>query len=196
MPDTATSTILPTVVLRTERLTLRAFTESDIDDVYSGAATSAVQSWLPIPAPGLPYTRADAEEWCLRRAPHLRVSGDGQNWCAVETATGSFVGSFGLTRTDWPANVTEVGYWVTPGAHGREFAPEAVTAIARWALEDQRFERLELKAATANTASRRVAEKVGFVYEGTERNAMPLHDRRVDLAVYSLIGADLSAWLR
>ncbi|MFC4867850.1 GNAT family N-acetyltransferase [Streptomonospora arabica] len=185
------SPLMPSVVLRTERLVLRAHTGDDIDAVLRGAGDPGVQRWLPMPRPGKAYTRADAEDWCLVSAPHARVSGDGQQWAAVEAETGAYAGSVGLTRTMWRASSTEVGYWMGPWARGRGLATEAVVALSRWALLDQRFERVELKAAAGNTASRRVAAKAGFTYEGTERNAMPLHEGRADLAVYSLIPADL-----
>ncbi|MBV2365487.1 GNAT family N-acetyltransferase [Streptomonospora nanhaiensis] len=183
---------MPLVVLHTERLTLRAHTRDDIDPVHRAATDPELQRWLPLPRPGRPYTRADAEHWCLVAAPESRAAGDGQQWAIVETATGGYCGAVGLTRTMWRAATTEVGYWLSPAARGRGLATEAAVAVAHWALRDQRFQRVELKAATGNTASRRVAEKAGFVYEGTERNAMPLHRGRTDLAVYSLIPADLT----
>lgn len=181
----------PRVTLTTERLELRAFTEADIDDVLAGAADPGTQRWLPIPEPGRPYTRTDAELWCRELAPAARATGDGIQWAAVRRATHRFVGSFGLTRTSWRALSTEVGYWVAPWARGEGLASEAVAAIAHWTIRDRGFERLVLKAATGNHASRRVAEKTGFVHEGVERNALRLHKGRADLAVYSLVPSDL-----
>ena len=66
-------------------------------------------------------------------------------------------------------------------------------SISGWALREQGFERVELRAATGNLASQRVAEKAGFVREGVARNAGHVHDGRVDLVVYSLTRADLGA---
>ncbi|GAA3725049.1 GNAT family N-acetyltransferase [Salinactinospora qingdaonensis] len=183
--------LLPVVILETDRLTLRAFTEADIDPLHQAATDPLTQRWIPLPRPGVAYTRADAEEWCTTGAPSARVSGDGQQWAAIESDTGLFVGSFGLNRTLWTSRITEIGYWVAPWARGNGYAPEAVVAITRWVIVEQRFERVELKAATANTGSRRVAAKAGFTYEGIERNAMRLHAGRSDLAVYSVIPADL-----
>ena len=62
---------------------------------------------------------------------------------------------------------------------------------ASWALREQGFERVELRAATGNLASQRVAEKAGFVREGVARNAGHVTHGRVDLVVYSLTRADL-----
>ena len=100
------------------------------------------------------------------------------------------VGSVGLVRVVWAAMNTEVGYWVSPWGRGRGYATEAAVAVSRWALE-QGFRRVEIKAATGNTGSRRVAERSGFSLEGVERSAMPLHEGRADLAVYSLLPGDL-----
>ncbi|WP_285759216.1 GNAT family N-acetyltransferase [Nocardiopsis ansamitocini] len=185
--------IWPSVILETDRLVLRAFTADDVDDVYRAANDPVTQRWVPLPEPGRrPYTRSDAEEWCTVIAPHMRASGDGQQWAVVIRDTGEFAGAFGLVRTLWRARTTEIGYWTAPWVRGKGVATEAVAVIARWALLEQSFERVEIKAATANTASRRVAEKTGFLYEGTERSAMPLHEGRVDLAVYGLVRADLT----
>ena len=67
----------------------------------------------------------------------------------------------------------------------------ATRAISELDAARPRFERVELRAATGNLASQRVAEKAGFVREGVARNAGHVHAGRVDLVVYSLTRADL-----
>jgi len=183
--------MLPSVILETERLRLRAFVEADIDDVYAGCTDAELQQWIPIPRPGVRYTRQDAEQWCRQIAPGMRTGGEGQQWAVVERGSGRLIGSIGLVRTLWPAMNTEVGYWVAPWGRGRGYATEAAVAVSRWAI-DQGFLRVEIKAATRNTGSRRVAEGAGFTLEGVERSAMPLHEGRTDLAVYSLLPSDLA----
>ncbi|GAA0985933.1 MULTISPECIES: GNAT family N-acetyltransferase [Nocardiopsis] len=182
--------ILPSVILETERLRLRAFVEADIDDVHTSCTDPELQRWIPIPGPGRPYTREDAEQWCREVAPGMRTGGEGQQWAVVEKGSGRLVGAIGLVRTLWPAMNTEVGYWVSPWGRGRGYATEAAVAVSRWAV-DQGFLRVEIKAGTGNTGSRRVAEQAGFTFEGVERSAMPLHEGRTDLAVYSLLPSDL-----
>lgn len=190
MATVQSAPILPAVILETERLRLRSLLESDIDDVLASCVDPELQRWIPLPAPGEPYTRETAESFCLRIAPAIRTGGDGQHWAMVDKETGRFTGSVALLRTQWPAMVTEIGYWVSPWGRGKGYATEAVVAVSRWAL-NQGFQRVELKAAVGNTGSRKVAEAAGFVPEGTERNAMPLHEGRSDLSVYGLIPTDL-----
>ncbi|WP_017606659.1 GNAT family N-acetyltransferase [Nocardiopsis alkaliphila] len=189
MTTVQSTPIMPAVILETERLRLRSVLERDIDDVYASCTDPELQRWIPLPSPGAPYTRDDAEHFCLRSAPAIRTSGDGQHWAVLARKDHRFIGSMALLRTEWPSMVTEVGYWISPWARGRGYATEALVAVSRWAL-DQGFQRIELKAASGNAGSRRVAESAGFVHEGIERNAMPLHEGRTDLAVYSLIPSD------
>ncbi|MEV5572201.1 GNAT family N-acetyltransferase [Spirillospora sp. NPDC052269] len=59
----------------------------------------------------------------------------------------------------------EVGYWTSPEARGRGIAPRALETVSRWALDPRNelhLTRLELRHATGNHASCRVAEKCGY----------------------------------
>ena len=44
------------------------------------------------------------------------------------------------------------------------------------------------RCTTVNPRSRALAERLGFVYEGTQRSAHVLHGERYDLDVLSLVG--------
>ncbi len=191
MAQLQSAPIMPAVILETERLRLRSLLERDIDDVHASCVDPELQRWIPLPAPGVAYTRESAEDFCLNIAPAIRTGGDGQHWALVDEESGRFVGSVALLRTQWHAMVTEIGYWISPWGRGRRYAAEAVVAVSRWAL-DQGFQRVELKVAVGNISSCKVAEAAGFVREGTERNAMPLHRGRSDLAVFGLVPADLA----
>jgi RimJ/RimL family protein N-acetyltransferase len=176
----------PDAVLTTARLTLRPFTESDVEAVQTAAADPVTQAWLPLPHP---YTRLHAQTWCRDTAPTVRATGRGLVR-AVE-ADGSLVGSIDLKRTDWASAVTEIGYWTTPSARGSGVMTEATAALARWVLDAMGFERVELRVAPGNAASIRVAEKAGFAREGVARSAGYVRAGRVDLVIFSLIRADL-----
>lgn len=69
---------------------------------------------------------------------------------------------------------------------GKGLTTAAVVALSRWAL-DSGMERVELRIAPENLASRRVAERAGFHFEGVLRNAGFTHDGRIDLMMFSLL---------
>jgi RimJ/RimL family protein N-acetyltransferase len=142
---------------------LRSFSEADITDVHEACCDELSQTWLPVP---VPYTLETARAWYTGITRQIHASGDGIQFAAVPRAGGRLVGSVGLKRTDWLARVSEIGYWISPWARGRGYATEAVQIVGRWLLGELGFERMELRAATGNLASRRVAKKAGLVQEG------------------------------
>lgn len=87
-----------------------------------------------------------------------------------EKGTGRLVASAGLHRTVWQTPKTEVGFWCRTSATGRGYVTEAVRALADYAFRHIQAVRVELITGEENTASRRVAERAGFVLEGVLRN--------------------------
>ncbi|MCI0581976.1 MAG: GNAT family N-acetyltransferase [Chloroflexi bacterium] len=123
--------------------------------------------------------------------PRAEPAGE-REWDRVrDRGGGRLAGVIDLKRTDWRARTTEIGYWAAPWARGRGVIRRAVSRLSRWAIEDLGFLRLEIRVATENIDSQRVAEAAGFVREGVLRNAGYVHAGRVDLIVYSLVDADL-----
>ncbi|MET9605020.1 GNAT family protein [Streptomyces sp. NPDC006512] len=174
--------------LTTARLVLRPFAERDVPAVRAACDDPTTQRWLPLPSP---YTEAHARWWCTEGAPASLAGGDGIQFAAEDAQTGELVGCFGLKSTNWTELTCEIGYWTVPAARGRGFAPEAVGAVAAWALTSTPVRRITLLAATGNTASQRVALKAGFTREGVLRGAGTTHSGRVDHVVYGLIPGDL-----
>ncbi|MER7915533.1 MULTISPECIES: GNAT family N-acetyltransferase [unclassified Streptomyces] len=180
--------MFPETVLHTDRLVLRPFTAADAQDTRASCADALTQRWLPLPRP---YTLDDATAWCTSVSHALRESGDGIHFAVTDRRTERLMGTVGLKKTDWRGRTSEVGYWVSPWARGHGIAAEATRALAHWLLTGHRFERLELRAATANTASQKTALRCGFHREGILRNAGFVHDGRVDLVLFSLVADDL-----
>ncbi|PJN21106.1 GNAT family N-acetyltransferase [Kitasatospora sp. CB02891] len=184
------SGIFPETVMQTSRLTLRPFTGGDIDDTRAACSDELTQRWLPLPRP---YTREDATAWCTEVAHALRESGDGIHFAIADASNDRLMGTVGLKKTDWRARVSEVGYWVAPWARGRGIAAEATRVLGEWLLTDRAFQRMELLAATENTASQKVALRAGLHREGVLRNAGFVHAGRVDLVLFSLVPQDFQS---
>lgn len=80
-----------------------------------------------------------------------------------------------------------IGYWISKKYAGAGLCTAASRSLINWAFsyyEDLHM--IELKAATENLPSRRVAEKLGFKCEAVLRDREWLYNRFVDHAVYSL----------
>ncbi|WP_460808456.1 GNAT family N-acetyltransferase [Micromonospora zhanjiangensis] len=87
--------------------------------------------------------------------------------------------------------VADVGFLTTPAYRGRGYLPAALGALAAWAFTSLGLARIEWRANVGNHASRRAAEKAGFVFEGTARHAVAHRGKRVDAWVAALLPDDL-----
>ncbi|MBI1358021.1 MAG: GNAT family N-acetyltransferase [Acidobacteria bacterium] len=96
-------------------------------------------------------------------------------------------------RLDSERSVMDLGYWLARSFEGRGVMTRACRELLRYAFEDLRYARVELRCATENQRSCAVAERLGMQLDGVLRSAMPLRDRRLDLRVYSLLAADWKA---
>ena len=84
-----------------------------------------------------------------------------------------------------------MGFVVPPHARGRGYAPAALAAVCRVGFHRARPERIEWRANVGNDASRRVAEKAGFTFEGTDRGLRSTTaGERVDAWVGALLASD------
>lgn len=178
----------PMTELKTERLLLRAHREQDIEPTVAMFADEVSKRWLSAPQP---YTLEEGRRWCTDTSHLLRAMGDGIHWVITDAQSSRYLGGIGVKGTDWLRRSTEIGYAMAPWARGRGYAGEALRAAAVWILREQGFNRVELFAATGNTASQRVAEKAGFVCEGVARNSGFTHHGQQDMVMFSLIPADL-----
>ncbi len=182
------SQTFPDVVLVDGDLTLRPFEEADLPRVVEAATDPVTLTWLPLPHP---YDLETARQSCLIETARVQAEGLGLVR-AIEDQSAQLLGAIDLKGVDWASRVAEVGYWTHPAHRGRGVMTRAVRLLARWALTDQQFERIEVRVAPGNVASIRVAEKAGFVREGVARSAGYVPNGRVDLIVFSLIRQDLA----
>jgi RimJ/RimL family protein N-acetyltransferase len=121
----------------------------------------------------------------------------------VPTETGTAAGYASWMRMD-PANgVVEVGnILLTPALQRTTAATEAMYLMARHVFEELGYRRYEWKCNGGNLASRRAAERFGFIYEGTFRQHMVVKGHNRDTAWYSMLDVEwperkraFEAWL-
>jgi RimJ/RimL family protein N-acetyltransferase len=143
--------------LRTERLLLRGWRESDLDAWAAIAADVEVMRWVGEPA-GM--SREDAWRHIAYLVGHWELRGFGL-WAVEERDGGELVGRIGLYRPEgWPG--LELGWTVTRSRWGRGYATEAGRAAVDWAREELGADHLISLIADDNPRSQRVAEKLGM----------------------------------
>ena len=127
--------------------------------------------------------------WWARYAEG-RVDGTREAFAAVDGDI--FLGIAVAPSIDHDARTGELGYVVHPAARGRGVATEALRLLTDWALDELRLHRLELLISVDNPASKRVATKNGYSYEGTLRSAFVKPGHWEDTEVWSRLDSDPS----
>ncbi|WEX78552.1 GNAT family N-acetyltransferase [Sinorhizobium numidicum] len=151
---------VPTI--ETERLLLRPYRRDDFHSYCALFADAEVTRY----AGGVPYSREQSWTRFLRQVGMWHYFGFGF-FAIQEKESGAFVGEAGFHdahRRITPSleGTMEMGWALSPKAHGRGLATEAVTAALSWG--DRQFPTLKKTCIIepGNQASIRVAAKHGF----------------------------------
>ncbi|MCT9084569.1 GNAT family N-acetyltransferase [Streptomyces fulvoviolaceus] len=174
------------VTLTTGRLLLRVVGPQDTDAVYEAAQDPDIQRWTTIPSP---YLREHAQSFTDQLVPEGWVDGSLLTWGIFLSVGEDLVGMLSLSMRSLGG--AEIGFWGTEEHRGNGYVTEAVLAVSRWAFTDLSIDRVEWRAEVGNKPSRAVAERTGFVIEGTLRSAIIHRGARRDCWVGALLPSDL-----
>lgn len=148
-----------TPVLLTERLRLREF-QADDAEPYLAFWQSDASRMI-----GGPCNRADAWRRMAMYTGHRVLRGYGI-WAVAPRAGGAIIGQAGLWFPEaWPE--PEIHWAIFPAHQGQGFATEAAREIRRHARDELGFTRLVSCIEPANTASVKLALRLGAVREGS-----------------------------
>ncbi|WP_151775171.1 GNAT family N-acetyltransferase [Streptomyces abyssomicinicus] len=203
------------VTLTTERLILRPLGPADAGAVFAACQDPEIQYWTTVPSP---YLAEHARGFVREMVPQGWAGdteytfgafladedgdgdgghgdgghrdGDGGHGDGGARAEGPLVACLGLMSRG--PGVLELGFWSVKEHRGRGLVTEAARALCRWGLTDRQAARVEWRAEVGNTASRAVADRCGFVQEGTLRQALFSRGGQRDAWIASLIPSDLS----
>lgn len=140
-------------ILTTERLVLRPPCEDDLDAIAALYADPENSRFIGGPEPRVLAWR--------RLMSHIGSwAAKGFAMFAVTTREGEWIGQLGPWRPEgWPG--LEVGWALLPAAQGRGYAVEAVSAALDWTFEALAAEDVIHSIHPENTASIRLAERLG-----------------------------------
>jgi RimJ/RimL family protein N-acetyltransferase len=148
------------MTFETEHLILRPWREEDAEALFEYARDPEIGP----PAGWPPHTSVENSREIIRTV-----------LCAPETyavclkTDGKPIGSIGFHRKDLAEHEDEyeLGYWIGKSFWGQGMIPEAARELLRYAFEELGMTRIWCGHYEGNTKSRRVMEKLGFVYHHT-----------------------------
>lgn len=170
------------MILETDRLVLRPWREEDAADLYELAKHPKVG-----PITGWPvHTNIQNSLEVIQS-----VLSEDETYALIEKGTDSLIGDIGLmigpkSKLDLPPDEAEIGYWLGVNYWGRGYMPEAVEKIIDYSFNTLNLSILWCGYYIENNNSKRVSEKVGFLYHHTEEVYVPLINETKTLCVTQL----------
>ena len=176
-------------ILKTKRLTLRPFQESDATAMFENwARDPEVTKYLTwTPHKSVEETRARCA-FCEEESKQPNV----YHW-AIELE-GELIGDIEIGEIGW-TETGNVGYCMAKKYWGKGLMTEAFREVIRFAFEEVGLHRIEGMHAAVNIGSSRVMEKCGLKYEGLKRDGfrLPSSDEWVDIVVRGILKEDYFA---
>ena len=152
----------------TPRLILRPPTTADAPAILDAVTASYAELHEWMQWARRPYDLSEAEAFCeaMRRAMAAE-----REFPVLLTRRydGRIIGSMGLINADWDVPKFEIGYWLHSDYVGQGYCSEAVRALTRYAFQELKAERVEIRMDDRNARSWAVAERLGFEWEAVHR---------------------------
>jgi RimJ/RimL family protein N-acetyltransferase len=167
------------LIFESERLVFRPLSEADLD--------LAIEQWTDPDVVRYAADRIYTKEELAEEMPIVVrrcAAGCIGIWCLIDKTTKEKLGTaillpmpVELDDIDWdlvvgeqiPEGDIEIGFILKKPAWGKGYATEACKRLLKFAFEESPLEEIVATIDPENTASRRVLEKCGLVYQGLVR---------------------------
>jgi RimJ/RimL family protein N-acetyltransferase len=177
----------------TRRLVLHPFRRRDAEPLVAAVHDSIddLARWLPWAHQG--YGRSDAIRF-IRDSTAAWTEGRAYDF-AIEPPTRpkSHLGNVSVWHTSRREQAGEIGYWIRSTLTGTGIGTEAAARVMQVAFEELELHRVTLRIATGNTASERIAEKLGFVREGLLRKEVLVAGHWLDHSLWAILDEEFRA---
>jgi len=146
---------------------------------------SFLKEWLP----WLDFTKS-VEDTKVFIRDCLKGYAENKSLNTVILFNGEIVGVAGFNSINWNNKTAYIGYWLGEDFQGKGIMSKVAAALTDYAFTHLRLNKVEIRAAVNNKKSRSIPERLGFVNEGTIRQAEWLYDHYVDHAVYGILASE------
>jgi ribosomal-protein-serine acetyltransferase len=166
-----------------KNIVLRQLELADTPDIFNTIDTQRehLGSWLPFVETTKQLSDTQAFVESVVNTPKDRLE-----YTFTIRVNDRFAGLVGFKDTDRVNKKTEIGYWLSRDFPGRGIMTRSVRTLCDFAFRELDINRIQIKCAVANTASRNIPQRLGFQLEGIERAGELLTGGIfTDLAVYS-----------
>lgn len=178
-------------VFYTDRCIIRAPRPRDGRTLHEAVIESQAEivTWLDW---AIDYGPPDEQETLVRRGMARYALREDFWFFICERESGRLLGTTGLHRLNWNVPSAEIGYWLRTSETGKGYMTEAVQAVTDIGFGVCGMERIIIRMDVENHASRAVAARCGYQFEGILRSVTrrKLDDTVRDLRQYSRVRSE------
>ncbi len=150
------------IILETDRLLLRRLVMDDLNDLFELYCDPEIRRYFPEGVLTLEETKEELE-WFLNGHPKHPELG---LWATIHKGTGKFIGRCGLLPWTIEGQFeVEIAYLLDKDFWHQGLATEAAHGILHYGFDKLKLSRLICMIDPENTASQRVAERIGMTFE-------------------------------
>ena len=167
------------ITLETERLLLRPYRLTDLEDAIRVMGDAETMCFYPEP-----FSEEKIRAMIERQIHTFADHGYGL-FAVFEKSSGRFIGDCGITVQNIDGvEELEIGYRFAKETWGKGYAPEAAQAVKQYGLNTLKLKRLCSYMGSDHLQSRRVAEKIGMQLEKEYLNP---NNRNLPTVVYAVV---------
>lgn len=167
-----------------EDISLKLIELNDAERIFelTDKSRNYLSEWLP----WLDFTKKveDSKEFIQNS---LKSYAENKSINTVILFKGEIVGVAGFNNINWSNKTAYIGYWLSEEYQGKGIMTKVAKALIDYAFSHLNLNKVEIRAALENEKSRSIPERLGFVNEGSIRQAEWLYDHFVDHIVYGLL---------
>jgi RimJ/RimL family protein N-acetyltransferase len=154
-------------LIKTERLILRPFEKSDLEEVLNYYSLPDVQRYLDWKARDKVETKSALDE--MRKQTRLSRPGEALTLAIVRKTDGKVIGHVSLRYTDATAAQGEIRFAIAPTVRRHGYGTEAVRAAITLGFDEYRLHRIFARTAGHNEASAKLLKDLGMRLEAHYR---------------------------
>lgn len=175
--------------LTTERLCLRQIRTDDAEALFAVCSDPEVTCSYGQE----PHQTVERTASWIERALAYQDRDESLTWAIALKGRDAAIGECCLWNIDPGRHCAEIGYELGRAHWHQGIMSEALSAVFTWGFTELGLHRIEARPMAANERSRSLLLKLGFRYEGTQRERMRFRGRSEDQLYFGLLSEEWSA---
>ncbi len=174
------------ILIETERLLLKKYSESDLENIYKLKSEPLVWKYSTV------AVSTDMND-SIKYLSSLLRNYDDSKFCFEALYlkdSRKYIGEAGVLSFYQHDLRAVVGFNLLPEFWKHGYATEITNGLVKYLFTEMNVERVEALVMEENEASRKVLEKSGFIIEGLLRNFAWINQKFVNVCYYGIIKSD------